>query len=545
MNTKSTNSNFNLSQSFSWLPPLNENATDLGTLLRKKYTTAQMSDDTNKLKKGDIYILNAGCNYGPKALLALAKTKNPIAIVADTADKKIIEEWCYENEKNHTTSRHKTYFISSLRTLAGFLASSFYSNPSKKIKISAVTGTNGKTTVVNAAAKAFATCEGSCASIGTLGLIIYKKTFNGIEEKKVLEFGLTTPSAVFLQRCINHLFTQDINRLIIEASSIGLVQGRLLGCKIRHAILTNISHDHLDFHGSLEELEASKALLFQAPNLETMIFVKSNETSFSTYKNIKKKIDNLNNIFFVSATNENIESDINLKTNHISISETNISFIYKSKLIESFSIPTIGNHNMENAAAVAGLMVTEGKHLSEVITSLKSFATPEGRMNFLVDINSPLVCIDYAHTPDAFKQTLSTLKLLSNKKKGKLLCVFGCGGDKDKIKRSVMGEIAAEFCDWGCITSDNPRSENIKNINRQILLGIKKNLRSKWLLLESRRKGIRETILKANEDDVILIAGKGHENYQIINTRKIFFNDAIEVKSAFQERNKVLGNVKR
>ncbi len=538
MNTNSTISSSNLSKSFSWLPPFYEKAIDLGVFLREKYANSQLSDDTKKLKNGDIYILNSGANFTTTELLNLARKKRPVALIADTKEKKIIEDWCTENINSKEQSWKKIYFIKSMKTLSGFLASSFYLNPSNRIKISAVTGTNGKTTVANAAAIAFAECEGACASLGTLGLIIYKKVLNHVREKQVLEFGMTTPSAVFLQRYLNYIVGQGINRLILEASSIGLVEGRLLSCKIKHAILTNVGHDHLDFHGSCQELQSSKVLLFEAPDLEKAIFVKSNKTSFSTFKTIEritsKKLDSC----LVSATENKIQSDLNLKINSICSSGTAVSFEHKSKLVDSFSIPTIGAHNIENAAIVAGLLALEAVESKKIVSALKKFKPPPGRMNLYNNKNCPLVCVDYAHTPEALEQTLSTLKSITNKKKGKLLCVFGCGGDRDKTKRPLMGAVASKYCDGGYITSDNPRSENINNINKQILVGINKDSRSKWALLENRSRAITEIILKADIDDVILIAGKGHENYQIIKTKKIFLDDSIEVKSALKIRQK-------
>ncbi len=538
MNTTRTISNFNLSESFSWFPPFYERALDLGAMLRKKYGNVHLCDDTQKLKDGDIYILNSGENFSTIELLNLAREKRPIALIADTKEKKVIEDWCTKNIKSNEKGWKKIYFVRSMKTLSGFLASSFYLNPSNRISISAVTGTNGKTTVVNAAAKAFAETEGACASLGTLGLIIYEKALNNVKENQILEFGMTTPSAVSLQRYLNYIVNQGINRLILEASSIGLVQGRLLSCKIKHAVLTNIGHDHLDFHGSFNELQAAKVLLFTAPDLDKVIFVKSNKTSFTTLKTIEKKIAKKLNSFLVSAANNKIKSDVSLKIDSVCGNGTEVSFEYKSKLIDRFLIPTIGTHNIENAAVVAGLLSIEAVHIKKIVSALKKFKPPTGRMSFYKNKNCPLVCVDYAHTPDAFEKTLSTLKSLIYKKKGKLLCVFGCGGDRDTSKRPLMGKIAASYCDGGYITSDNPRSENISIINEQILGGINKNSRSKWAQFENRSIAITQAILKANIDDVVLIAGKGHENYQIIKTKRIFFDDVIEVQSAFKIRNK-------
>ena len=538
MNTNSTISNFNLSKSFSWNPPFYEKAHDLGVFLRQKYANAELSDDTEKLKNGDIYILNSGGNFTTADLLKLARQKSQIAIIADTKEKKIIEDWCIENIRSSEQSWKKTYFVRSMKTLSGFLASSFYLNPSSKITISAVTGTNGKTTVVNAAAKAFAECEGACASLGTLGLIIYKKVLNNVVENQILEFGMTTPSAVSLQRYLNFILAQGISRLILEASSIGLVQGRLLSCKIKNAVLTNIGHDHLDFHGSYDELSASKVLLFSAPDLEKAIFVESNKTSFEAFKGIKKTVLKKLDSYLVSAAKNKNQSDVNLKINSVCRSGTEVSFEYRSKLIDKFLIPTIGTHNIENAAIVAGLLLIEAVQIKKIVSVLKKFQPPAGRMKFFQNKNCPLVCVDYAHTPEAFEQTLSTLKSLVQNTKGKLLCVFGCGGDRDKIKRPLMGRIAAKYCDSGYITSDNPRSENIKSINEQILMGINESSRSKWVLSENRGSAITEAISKADNDDLILVAGKGHENYQIIKTKKIFLDDSVEVQSAFKIRNK-------
>ncbi len=515
---------------------MHEKATALGKKLRKNHGCAHITDHTSFLDQGDIFILCAGAKYNTSDLLHLANQKKPSVLIVDSSEKKNVKTWIKDNTKNSKKLENKTYFLGSLKRLSGFIASSFYEFPSEKIIISAITGTNGKTTVANAAAIAFANCKEICASLGTLGLITYKKNIETIEEIKINDFDLTTPSAVLLHRNLNELIKLGVERLFIEASSIGLIQGRLLGCKIRHTAMTNLGHDHLDYHGSFENLEFSKSLLFTAPDIESAVFTESNRFSKAVSERIIRKLNNKVKYFYVSAKNNRISSEINLKINSISDDVTNVTYQDSSSENNELSLTTIGKYNIENAAVVAGLMHAAGKKKEEIISGLKKFKTPLGRMDFLKEEGCPLVCIDYAHTPEALERILTTLRDLSKKRNGKLYCIFGCGGDRDKSKRKKMGKVATKYCTKGIITSDNPRTEPLGEIIADIYSGIDKKIKHNWRKITNRGEAINHIVSKAKKNDVVLVAGKGHENYQIFDSRKIYYSDYEETRSAFNVR---------
>ena len=495
-----------------------------------------MLDNTRMLRDGDIFLLSPGENFSTEELLLLAEKKFPSALVADNSEKKFLTHWFEKKYKHYSEPLMDVYYLESLKELSGFLTSAFYDYPSKKIKVCAITGTNGKTTVVNAAALAFAGFEEACASMGTLGLIVYRKDIDSIQKQKIFDFELTTPSAALLQWFLQKLSKDGVKRLFLEASSIGIVQGRMLGCEIRNAALTNITDDHIEYHGSKENLESAKTLLFTIPNLESAVFLNSDRQKKRIYEKISKKLSPHVNTVLVSVQSNKKNSDINLKINSASEDSTVVDYESDARNIMGVKVPAIGKHNIENAAIVAGLMFASGKSSEEIVFGLKEFETPPGRMDFLKSKNCPLVCIDYAHTPDALMHILKTLRPQSRARKGKLFCVFGCGGGRDKMKRSQMGRVVAEFCDGGFVTSDNPRFENVEKISEETIEGIETKHRDRWKIINDRSKAIHYSILNANKNDVILIAGKGNEKYQLIKSKKIPFSDYLEVQSAFEKR---------
>ena len=520
-----------------WTPPQTNTMTKLGEYLRASFPTANLSDNTESLKEFDIFVLLPGKNFVISDLLNFCEPKNPVGLIVDEQYKAEVSVW-QRNIKSDKIFLSNLFFISDLKNMIGLIASAFYSNPSKKLNITAVTGTNGKTTFVNACANIVANISGISGYIGTLGAGIFKKKTGAIVAEKLSAFGLTTPSAITLQRILNFFQKKGVKDIFIEASSIGIVEGRLIGCQIESAVFTNLGHDHLDFHGSILNLAKAKALLFSSTNLKNVIcpLQSTSQNHIKQEKIIYDQIYKTSNVISVGVNYAGKlgKNCISLNSQSCTAAGSVFSLADKNCKSHNFIIPTLGDHNLRNAALVAGYLKVKGVTLFECAKKLTNFKMPDGRLELHRKKDCPSVYIDYAHSPEALKETLLTLQKLMRGIKGELICVFGCGGNRDKTKRSSMGLVASSIASKGYITSDNPREEKISDINREIFSGIEVGNRVKWVEVIDRAIAIKMAIEKSNYQDIILISGKGHENYQIIGKERVPYSDREEVQKALQ-----------
>ena len=500
-----------------WNPEFKDDAIIFGQKISQLFPNSKLTDTTTFLKKGDVFVLLPGENFGVDFLINKIRDKCPHAIVADKKIRELpgkLPRYC------------KTYFWDNLKDYIGFIAAGFYNNPSDKLDVTAVTGTDGKTTIVNLAAGIFANSLEDSAAIGTLGVVIYRKN----QRKQVLQdyslASLTTPSSVMLQSIFDKLRNEKVGKVFLEASSIGIITQRLQGTNIKTAVFTNLGSDHLDLHGNLGNLAYSKSQLFSHPALTNIVFTEKNRSQPSeihlVYEAIERSDAKKTPVGIKSFPDKptKLISEILIVEKNVSRLGTLVSLIKNDEESEPFLIKIFGKHNLENLSLVAGLLADDLK-ASNAENILGDCKLPEGRFELLDGENLPLVCIDFAHTPESLKVTLQTLDRLKEKKSSNLICVFGCGGNRDINKRPIMGKIAASYADHGYITSDNPRKEPIDKISREILSGICLKKKSDWLLIADRRKAIEAAITKADKDDIVLIAGKGHEKTQQI--KGIFF----------------------
>jgi UDP-N-acetylmuramoyl-L-alanyl-D-glutamate--2,6-diaminopimelate ligase len=344
--------------------------------------------------------------------------------------------------------------------------------------------------------------------------------------------GLTTPDPVDLQRLLRDLQLRGVQVVTLEASSIGIAQGRLRGCAIKIAGFTNLSHDHLDLHGSMQEYAKAKSYLFESPSLDAVVINTDDHYAMAMWKADEPHISRI-----AIGTTVPSNAHLSLRASDAQASERGWHLrVHGSgkaaELSGPVDLPVYGRHNIDNAMVVAGCLVALKIDPSTIRKSLSEFVLPPGRLQMIVKENAPWACIDYAHSPDALARVLEALRPLTDVRRGRLVCIFGCGGDRDAGKRPVMGEVAARLADWVVLTSDNPRSESAEIILDAIESGVPAPLAHKVSRQSDRALAIAQTIARASDRDLILVAGKGHENYQIVGDLEILFSDADHARRA-------------
>ena len=406
--------------------------------------------------------------------------------------------------------------VPDLAAHIGEIASRFYNDPSHQLQITAVTGTNGKTTVAYLLSQAHNALGKPSAYIGTLGA---GKIGN------LTDTGMTTPGPIELQRFCHDFVMHGLDDLVMEASSHALDQHRLAGLHVKHAIYTNLTHDHLDYHPSFEHYAASKARLFQMPDLAAIIINRDDRNHQKMLANVDAKVK-------IFGYGIHTQADIHVKDLHWTLAGMKLQLGSPWGDV-ALELGLLGQFNVYNALAVFACLMAEGYALNQVIKVMTSLEAAPGRMQ--VCANKPLVIVDYAHTPDALENALKTLKKFKDDTQaGNLWVVFGCGGDRDAFKRPIMGKIAQQFADFVIVTSDNPRHEDPAIIMNQITQNMP--LHGHLLQIEDRKLAILTALEQAKADDLILIAGKGHEDYQVIGDNKLYFSDQAIVSAFFSNK---------
>ncbi|WP_234119952.1 UDP-N-acetylmuramoyl-L-alanyl-D-glutamate--2,6-diaminopimelate ligase [Clostridium hydrogenum] len=396
------------------------------------------------------------------------------------------------------------------RKAMSLLSANFYGNPAKKLKLIGITGTNGKTTSTYIMKSML---ENAGYKVGLVGTIA-----NYIGDKKI-ESHRTTPESMELQKLFHDMVEAGIEYCVMEVSSHSLYLNRVFGITFNEGIFTNLTRDHLDFHKTFENYYKAKMILFE--NSKNSIINIDNEYGKKVFNDVKN-----------SKITYGIENEADVRAENINMSSKGTSFDlnYNGNKISAFvSIP--GKYNVYNALCSAAACLNEGISLEKVKLGLEKLASVPGRCEIVTNkYNLKFdVIVDYAHTPDGLMNILSTAREFT---KGRLISVFGCGGDRDKTKRPIMGEIGSKMSDIAIITSDNPRSEKPEEIIRDITAGIKKD---NYVTIENREEAIKEALKMAKEDDVIVLAGKGHEDYQILKDKTIHFDEREVIAKLIKE----------
>ena len=469
--------------------------------------------DSRRLRKGDLFIAYFGRNHDARDFIADAIQQNVAAVLAESGG-----EW----QGIRVIDGKLVVAIDNLTAKISEIAARFYGKPSEELTVFGITGTNGKTSCTQFLAQLLQTGGENCGVIGTLGYGPYED---------LLETELTTPDAVFTQMALAELSHRNVNPVAMEVSSVGLHQKRVAAVNFDTAVFTNLTRDHLDYHECMEAYAANKRMLFTMPGL----------------RNAVVNLDDPYALSFINAVASGVEISTYSISNKIASVYASSATLTRNGFEASVVTPVgaaeldarlLGYFNFSNILAVITILISylkienEGQLqlLCDRVSDLKPVS---GRMEIVGDTTDITAVVDYAHTPDGLRSALTALR---DHFKGRIWCVFGCGGNRDRGKRPLMGEIAEQFADRIILTDDNPRNEAGDKIVQHIRSGMR-DPRSA-LVIRDRAEAIDHAINEAAEDDVILVAGKGHENYQEFNGARSIFSDANHVRLGLKSRSK-------
>ncbi len=470
-----------------------------------------VSYDSRKIKPGDIFVCIAGEKSDGHNYIEQSEKNGAAAVIIQQDIKNIDIPIIKVNDTKHALSQ-----ISSI--INDF--------PSSKLNLIGVTGTNGKTTVTHLIQNMFEYSQKACGLIGTLG-----HKFESAEKYQGSNY--TTPQSPELQQVLKTMVDKNIKNTVMEVSSHALDLKRVSGCNFNAAILTNLTQDHLDYHITMENYFLAKSLLF-----ESLSDNNEKNNKYAVINNDDEYADKFKNK--INKSIKLITYGINKKADffayNIQFSTTGATFECKTPAgNKKINLKMTGAFSVYNSLAALAAGYAEKLDLDICIKSLEETKSVAGRFETVID--NPLTIIDYAHTPDGLLNILNAAKKIVPSG-GKLVCIIGCGGDRDATKRPQMGKIADTLADKVYITSDNPRSEDPQQIITDILAGIK-TLESNKIIVEIDRKSSIETAIRdADNKDVIVIAGKGHEDYQILKDKTIHFDDKEEALKAFEKYRK-------
>ena len=479
---------------------------EAATWLRKR-VTGSLWTDSRKVRSGDGFIAWPGAANDARQHVG--------DVLKAGAQACLVEE---QGAQQYEFSDARIAAYAGLKEAAAPIAAAYFEEPSRQLQTIAITGTNGKTSTAWWLAQALGKLGRRCGVIGTLGI--------GAPDAMVFN-GLTTPDPVLLQQQLRRFVDEGFVACAIEASSIGIAEQRLDATRLQVAIFTNFTQDHLDYHRSMQAYWDAKASLFAWPGLESAVINiddAKGEALSATLVNSGLQI------WTVS-----LNGPARIEAHAIRQSSQSLVFdVAEGGETHTVSTDTIGLYNVSNLLGVIGALRALGISLKDAASACTGLSSVPGRLNTLAVDGAPLVVIDYAHTPDAIEKVLTALRPVAQSRAGRLWCVFGCGGERDATKRPLMAAAAQKNADQIVVTSDNPRSENASVIISQILLGL---THSEAVYVQADRAlAIAETLALARASDVVLLAGKGHENYQEIGGIKHPFMDRTHAQAALAAR---------
>ncbi|MDO8767944.1 MAG: UDP-N-acetylmuramoyl-L-alanyl-D-glutamate--2,6-diaminopimelate ligase [Burkholderiaceae bacterium] len=484
--------------------------------------TGVLHTDSRKVKTGDGFIAWPGAITDGRQYVAQALLQGASACIVE---KNGLSKYAMCDE-------HAIACYSNLKSATGLIAAEYYEHPTQSVDVIAITGTNGKTSsawwLAQALSLAKTTPPKNCGMVGTLGIGQPPLSNDKSDQSSsIVMTGLTTPDPVLLQQEFRNFVNANFAACAIEASSIGLAENRLDGTVIKVAVFTNFTQDHLDYHGSMDAYWQAKLKLFFWPSLQAAVINIDDPKGRELLTVLEHHAVELWSI--------SITGPARLRAHDICYVENGLQFnVTEDGATHRIRTSMIGNYNVSNILGVIAAMRAIGVELSASVEACQLLTPVPGRMDCVSQFGYPSVVIDYAHTPDALENALKTLRYMADQRQGRLVCVFGCGGNRDASKRPLMASIAEKYADTILVTSDNSRNENPTIIFNQILSGFSEKASAD--LVPDRAQAIARSISVAGINDVILIAGKGHENYQEIAGEKHFFSDKEHALSALSRR---------
>ncbi len=460
--------------------------------------------DSRSVRSGDVFLAYPGESVDGRQFIEQAVARGAVAVIA-------------EQGYGRADLPVPVIQVAQLRDQISAIADRFYDRPSAAMRVIGVTGTNGKTSCTQLLAQALRLLGKPCGVIGTLG-----NSLTVTEQQKNSGSGLTTPDPIALQAQLAQWRDQQVQHVAMEVSSHGLVQARVNGVRFGAAVFTNLTRDHLDFHGSMAEYGAAKARLFDMPDLEFAVINRDDAFGVELIEKIGERLS----VFDYSM--HNIDAAIAVRTAefHAHGVSAQVKTPWGDIALRSH---LLGDFNLSNLLAVIGVLGQLQISAADIAALLPQLDPIAGRMQRVAAEADIEVVVDYAHTPDALEHALAAARRHCL---GELWCVFGCGGDRDAGKRPLMGELAARLADRVVLTSDNPRSENPQHILDQIAAGIDAANSAKMIREDDRAAAIGFAVRHAQAGDLVLLAGKGHEDYQLIGREIRPFNDVMVARAA-------------
>jgi UDP-N-acetylmuramoyl-L-alanyl-D-glutamate--2,6-diaminopimelate ligase len=453
--------------------------------------------DSRGVKSGSVFVAIKGEHADGHKFIDKVIEQGAVAIVCEDMPKKFVDGITYLQ-------------VNSTHEAVAYIAHNFYSEPSTKVKLVGVTGTNGKTTIATLLFKLFTQLGNKCGLISTVQNQI---------ANEIIASTHTTPDAVSLNALLKRMVDEGCKYVFMEVSSHAIHQHRVTGLHFAGGIFSNITHDHLDYHKTFDEYIKVKKTFFDC--LPSDAFAISNADD-------KRGAVMLQNThakkYFYS-----LKTPADFKGKILENALTGLQMMVNEKEVH---FRLIGEFNAYNLLAVYGTAILLKQNNDNVLTSLSMLTGAEGRFDYIISSNLVMGIVDYAHTPDALENVLMTIKKL-RKGHEQVITVVGCGGDRDKTKRPIMAQIACDWSDRVILTSDNPRTEDPAQILKDMEQGLNSSAKRKYISIADRREAIKTAVALTNSEDIILIAGKGHEKYQDINGVKYHFDDKEVLKEIF------------
>jgi UDP-N-acetylmuramoyl-L-alanyl-D-glutamate--2,6-diaminopimelate ligase len=480
----------------------------------RSWVTGTITTDSRKVRAGDGFIAWPGAATDGRRFVTNALKAGATTCLVEREG---LDAFAFDDARIAS--------LPGLKAATGPIADAYFEQPGRALDIVATTGTNGKTSTAWWTAQALSLLGRRCAVVGTLGMGVPPLEGRAAQ----IEFtGLTTPDPVMLHAALRLFVDGGFKACAIEASSIGLVEQRIAGLRVAVALFTNFTRDHLDYHGTMEAYWAAKRQLFGWPGLRAAVINLDDQRGAALAAELQgSALD----VWTYSAFD-----DARLRATQLGYVDGGLAFdLHEGESIVPVRSTLIGDYNASNLLAVIGGLRALGVSLADAASVVPQLTPVPGRMQRVgAGVDAPEVVVDYAHTPDALEKVLQALRPLARARVGRLVCVFGCGGNRDASKRPLMGAIAARDADAVVVTSDNPRAEAPAAILADIVAGVAD--RRHVAMVEDRRIAIATAVADADTRDVILLAGKGHEDYQEVAGVKLPFSDVAEASAALARR---------